>query len=159
MAENIQLSNYANNTQSGEHWGHLIDVKYNVPYPLGRRDLIFFIITSPDGLEHYVDDSFNPQFAVAVCNHTKLKSSKSKINLITRCLCREEHGISLMESYVKVPRLDNFLWSKEKTNKPYRFMVKVKTLNGNTVSNITHIDSFLYKGFQSIEQRFNTKNN
>ena len=73
MAENIQLSNYANNTQSGEHWGHLIDVKYNVPYPLGRRDLIFFIISSPDGLENYVDDSFNPQFAVAVCNHTKLR--------------------------------------------------------------------------------------
>lgn len=159
MTENIQLSNYANNTQSGDHWGHLIDVKYNVPYPLGRRDLIMFIITSPDGLEPYVDDTLSPQFAVAVCNHTKLKSSKSKINLIARCLCREEHGISLMESYVKVPHIESFLWSKEKSNKPYRIKVKNKTLNGKTVSNITHIESYLYKRFQSIEQRFNTKNN
>ena len=39
-------------------------------------------------------------------------------------------------------------------------MIRVlnKTVNNITVSNITHINSYLFNGFQSIEQVFDKKN-
>ena len=159
MQNNVLLTNYANNTPDGVHWGHLIDIYYGVPYPLGKRDLIIFLMTTYNGMEPILDSGHSPQFAVAVCNHTQGKSSKSKINLIARCLCRKENNLSLIESFSKVPSIDTFRWDKEKYNEPYKLIVKNKTLNGNTVSNITHIESYLYGKLQSIEQKFNTKLN
>ena len=84
MIQNKQLTNYADNTDCGEQYGHLVDVQYNIRYPLGRRDLVIFGITDSSGEKSLIDTKGSPCFAVGVCNHSKGISSKSKINLISR---------------------------------------------------------------------------
>ena len=157
MIQNKQLTNYADNTDCGEQYGHLVDVQYNIRYPLGRRDLVIFGITDSSGEKSLIDTKGSPCFAVGVCNHSKGISSKSKINLISRCLIREEHKISKFESFVRVPPIEAFFWNKNKINIPYKLIIENRTVNNKTVSNVSHIHSYLYGGFQSIEQQFDTK--
>lgn len=147
-----QLRSYCNNTKNGTHFAVLVNVIIAVKYPLGLRDLCYFMITDKDGRPQK-DKRDNPYMAISVCNHTKRKSSKSKMVRLARYLLREEHNISYIESYKSVPPIEDFIWSNANKYPPYQIVVKNKTVGKNTVSNVVMINSYL-SDWVSVEQEF-----
>ena len=147
-----QLRSYCNNTKDGSHFAVLFNVNIGVRYPKGLRDLCFFMITNKNCIP-LKDKKDNPYMAVVVANHTKRKSSKSKIVRLARYLLREEHNISFIESYRSVPPIEDFIWSSENKYSPYEIIVKNKTVGKNTVSNVVMVKSFL-SDWVNLEQEF-----
>ena len=154
----MELWHYSKKAKDGNHLAFPMQVLYKVKYPLGIRDLVFFIIVDKKG-NPKLDSDKNPITAVAVCNHTKRKSVKAKINRIARCLVRPIHRIDKLQSYFNLPDIEDVLWDPDlpkHQQEPISIFVQNKTVGENTVSNVTKIYSWLDKDFVNIEQKFDT---
>jgi hypothetical protein len=129
---NLQLKHYGDNTPDGEYFAVLISLDEE-RFPLGKRMVFKFAIINQDTFEPQLDKYDNPMFAVAVCNYSQMKSSKSKIVKVTRALISEDK-YDPIKSLSEIPRPEDLY--KTKTH----IRVKQKTSDkGKTVSNITHI--------------------
>ena len=88
--QNFILNHYGDNTPDGEYFAVLINLD-SERFPLGKRMVFKFAIFNEDTNEPILDAQDNPMFAVAVCNNSKMKSSKSKIVKVTRALLSKEN--------------------------------------------------------------------
>jgi hypothetical protein len=101
-----------------------------------------------------MDKNGQPMMCVVVCNVTKQKSGKAKINKLKRCLIKKEHNISYMQSYKSLPDINSFCMDDDLQGHTYKIKVENKTVNGKNVSNITHILSYLTGDYVDIRGVF-----
>ena len=74
----IQVKHYGDNTPDGEYYAIFIALDEE-KFPSGERMVVKFAILDEATKEPRVDEHDNAMFAVAVCNRSHGKSSKSKI--------------------------------------------------------------------------------
>ena len=73
----IQVKHYGDNTPDGEYYAVFIALDEE-QFPVGKRMVFKFAILDENTKEPCVDEHDNTMFAVAVCNSSQGKSSKSK---------------------------------------------------------------------------------
>ena len=145
----FQLNHYGNNTPDGEYFSVLISLDLE-RFPLGQRMVFKFAILDLNTNEPILDEEDNPMFAVAVCNNSKMKSSKSKIVKVTRALISKEK-YDPIKSLSEIPHPEELFYTKT------FIRVKQKTSEkGKTVSNVTHIQRPRDGVWESIESKFDT---
>ena len=129
-----------------------------VDYGYGRmRELVLFaVVDEANNNKLRMDKNSQPMIACCVCNVTKQKSGKAKINKLKRCLITKQHNISELESFKALPDMETFCFSKEFKGEPYSIRVENKSVNGKRVSNITHVYSYLAEEFIDIRGSFDT---
>ena len=143
------LNHYGDNTPDGEYFAVLINLD-SERFPLGQRMVFKFAILNEDTNEPILDEQDNPMFAVAVCNNSKMKSSKSKIVKVTRALLSKEN-YDPIKSLSEIPHPEELFHTKT------YIRVKQKTSEkGKTVSNVTHIQRPRDGVWESIESTFDT---
>ena len=148
------LNYYANNTPDGTYQAFCWEYLHKVDYGQGRyRDLVLFAICD-DSKMLSMDKNGQPMMCVVVCNVTKQKSGKAKINKLKRCLIKKEHNISYMQSYKSLPDINSFCMDDDQQGHTYKIKVENKTVNGKNVSNITHILSYLTGDYVDIRGVF-----
>ena len=96
----FQLNHYGDNTPDGEYYSVFLNID-DERFPLGKRFVFKFAIIDKNTDEPLLDDYDNPMFAVAVCNYSQLKSSKSKAVKVTRALLDE--GYDPIKSLTEIP--------------------------------------------------------
>ena len=152
-----KLNHYANNTPDGTYHAYCWEFYQGIDYGHGRmRDLVVFAIVNEKRQLIKGADS-QPMFAVCVCNNTKQKSAKAKINKLKRALISKRHGISELQSYKSLPDIKSFCDDESLNHEPYSIKVENKTVNGKTVSNITHIFSYLANNYVDIRGVFDKR--
>tara|TARA_Y100001972_G_C7636549_1_gene319633 strand:- start:725 stop:1195 length:471 start_codon:yes stop_codon:yes gene_type:complete len=152
--ETHNLNYYANNTPNGTYLAFVWEYLHAVDYGMGRlRDLVLFAICD-DSKMLSMDKEGQPMMCVAVMNVTKQKSGKAKINKLKRCLIKKEHNINAMQSYRALPDIESFCMGDDLQGHTYKIKVENKTVNGKTVSNITHVFSYLAGDFVDIRGVF-----
>ena len=157
VGHNLQY--YANNTPDGTYQAYCWEYMHKVDFGKGRyRDLVLFAVWDTRSKMLKMDDNSQPMMCVAVCNVTKNKSGKAKINKLKRCLLQKDDGISKIQSFRNLPDIESFYFRDELDFKrePYSIKVENKTVNMKTVSNITHIYSFHDSCFVDIRGVFDT---
>ena len=148
------LNYYANNTPDGTYQAFCWEYLHKVDYGQGRyRDLVLFAICD-DSKMLSMDKNGQPMMSVVVCNVTKQKSGKAKINKLKRCLIKKEHNISYMQSYKSLPDINSFCMDDDLQGHTYKIKVENKAVNGKNVSNITHILSYLTGDYVDIRGVF-----
>ena len=147
--QNFILNHYGDNTPDGEYFAVLINLD-SERFPLGQRMVFKFAILNEETKEPILDEQDNPMFAVAVCNNSKMKSSKSKIVKVTRALLSKEN-YDPIKSLTEIPHPEELFYTKTSIR------VKQKTSDkGKTVSNVTHIQRPRDGVWESIESTFDT---
>ena len=145
----FQLNHYGDNTPDGEYYSVFLNID-DERFPLGKRFVFKFAIIDKNTDEPLLDDYDNPMFAVAVCNYSQMKSSKSKAVKVTRALLDESYDP--IKSLSEIPHPEELYFTKT------FIRVKQKTSEkGKTVSNITHIKRPRDGVWECIESVFNTK--
>ena len=148
------LNYYANNTPDGTYQAFCWEYLHKVDYGQGRyRDLVLFAICD-DSKMLSMDKNGQPMMCVVVCNVTKQKSGKAKINKLKRCLIKKEHNISYMQSYKSLPDINSFCMYDDLQGHTYKIKVENRAVNGKNVSNITHILSYLTGDYVDIRGVF-----
>ena len=148
------LNYYANNTPDGTYQAFCWEYLHKVDYGQGRyRDLVLFAICD-DSKMLSMDKNGQPMMSVVVCNVTKQKSGKAKINKLKRCLIKKEHNISYMQSYKSLPDINSFCMDDDLQGQTYKIKVENRAVNGKNVSNITHILSYLTGDYVDIRGVF-----
>ena len=146
----FHLKHYGDNTPNGEYYAVFIALDLE-RFPLGGRMVFKFAILDEATNNPCVDEYDNTMFAVAVCNSTQCKSSKSKIIKVTRALLSGEK-YDPIKSLSEVPHPEELLFTKA------HIRVKQKTSDrGKTVSNITHIQRPRDGQWECIEAVFDKK--
>ena len=154
------LSYYANNTPDGIHRAYCWEYLHKVDYGKGRfRDLVLFaVVNQSDSSQLRLDRNAQPMMCVCVCNVTQQKSGKAKLNKLKRALITKNHNISNLESFKCLPSMETFCFHKDFKGEPYTIRVENKKVNGKTVSNVTHIYSYLADDLIDVRGIFDTKN-
>ena len=148
----FELKHYGDNTPDGEYFAVLINLD-SEKFPLGQRMVFKFAVINKNTNEPLLDEQDNPMFAVAVCNNSKMKSSKSKIAKVTRALLSKEN-YDPIKSLSEIPHPEELFFTKT------YIRVKQKTSDkGKTVSNVTHIQRPRDGVWESIESTFDTSVN
>ena len=146
----IHVKHYGDNTPNGEYYAEFIALDLE-RFPLGQRQVFKFVILNEQTDMPCVDEYDDTMFAVAVCNASAGKSSKSKIVKITRALMSEEI-YDPIKSLTEIPVPQELLYTKA------HIRVKQKTSDrGKTVSNITHIKRPRDGVWECIEAVFDKK--
>ena len=141
------LNHYGDNTPDGEYFAVLINLD-SERFPLGQRMVFKFAILDLNTDEPQLDEQDNPMFTVAVCNNSKMKSSKSKIVKVTRALLSKEN-YDPIKSLTEIPHPEELFYTKT------FIRVKQKTSEkGKTVSNVTHIHRPRDGVWECIESTF-----
>ena len=154
-----KLNYHGSNTPNGTFQAFCWDYLHGVNYGQGRfRDLVLFaVVDKADKNKLRMDSNNQPMIAVVVCNCTKQKSAKAKINVLKRCLITKQHNISVIESYKSLPEMETFLFHKDFKGEPYSIKVENKSVNSKRVSNITHVWSYLADDYVDVRGVFDTQ--
>ena len=146
----IHVKHYGDNTPDGEYYAVFIALDEE-QFPVGRRMVFKFAILDEATKEPCVDEHDNTMFAVAVCNSSQGKSSKSKIVKVTRALLSGEM-YDPIKSLSEVPSPEELLYTKAHVRVKQRTSESFKT-----VSNITHIRRPRDGKWECIESVFDKK--
>tara|TARA_Y100000590_G_C15342908_1_gene872134 strand:- start:84 stop:623 length:540 start_codon:yes stop_codon:yes gene_type:complete len=147
----LKLKPYGDNTPNGEYYAAFITLDEE-RFPSGQKRKVFkFVILDETTKKPRVDENNNTMFAVAVCNSTECKSTKSKIVKVIRALLTGEN-YDPIKSLLEIPQPEELRFTKA------YIRVKQRTSNkGKTVSNITHIKRPRDGQWECIESVFDKK--
>lgn len=144
----FKLKHYGNNTPDGEYYSIFLSIDEEY-FPLGKRWVFKFAIIDKETNSPIHDEYDNPLFAVAVCNYSQMKSSKSKVVKVTRALLSKDYDV--IQSLSEVPHPEELEMTKAFIRVQQRTSEK-----GKVVSNITHIKRPRDGEWECIESKFDT---
>ena len=105
-----------------------------VPYPIGKRQVLEFLILKDNEKEPLTNEVGNDYSASIVCNPSDGTNPKSKIYKVIRAMIKE-HESDPIKSSIIIPKLEHFFPSKDKPNR----IVYVEVERKNKVSLISKI--------------------